>query len=587
MALDGIVISNIVYEIKQLLLGGRIDKIYQPESDEIIMHARGKGSNFRILLTSHSNHPRLHITNLNKKNPETPPMFCMLLRKHLSGGKIIDVIQPDFERIVEFHIEALNEMGDLCIKKLIIEIMGRHSNIILTDSENRILDSIIHVSKDKSSVREVLPGRIYVRPPSQDKMNPLSVPSNNFGKFLKGTDGTKLQQAIYKSFSGISPVVASEICHRAHLDASLYLEELTDENKTALSNVMHHLFSLIKNNAFTPQIVFHPDTNEPIDFSSIDMTQFIEFKKQKFDSISQVIELFYAEKDNLSRIKQKSTDIHRIIQNNLERCYKKKDLQIQKLKEVSDREYLRVYGELITANIYAISKGMNSFESINFYEEEQPTVIIPLDPTLTPSENAQHYFKQYNKAKRTHLALIEQLKQTEEEIQYLESLLTATESSTDESDINDIRYELKEQGYIKMRHSKKSKSQIKSKPLHYRSGDGFDIYVGKNNRQNDELTLRFALPTDLWFHTKDIPGSHVIIKTQNKEVPQSTIMEAANLAAFYSKAKTSSNVPVDYTQKRYVRKPNGAKPGMVIYDHQNTIYITPDELKIKNLNSKE
>ncbi|NLK97503.1 MAG: fibronectin/fibrinogen-binding protein [Epulopiscium sp.] len=587
MALDGIVISNIVYEIKQLLLGGRIDKIYQPESDEIIMHARGKGSNFRILLTSHSNHPRLHITNLNKKNPETPPMFCMLLRKHLSGGKIIDVIQPDFERIVEFHIEALNEMGDLCIKKLIIEIMGRHSNIILTDSENRILDSIIHVSKDKSSVREVLPGRIYVRPPSQDKMNPLSVPSNNFGKFLKGTDGTKLQQAIYKSFSGISPVVASEICHRAHLDASLYLEELTDENKTALSNVMHHLFSLIKNNAFTPQIVFHPDTNEPIDFSSIDMTQFIEFKKQKFDSISQVIELFYAEKDNLSRIKQKSTDIHRIIQNNLERCYKKKDLQIQKLKEVSDREYLRVYGELITANIYAISKGMNSFESINFYEEEQPTVIIPLDPTLTPSENAQHYFKQYNKAKRTHLALIEQLKQTEEEIQYLESLLTATESSTDESDINDIRYELKEQGYIKMRHSKKSKSQIKSKPLHYRSSDGFDIYVGKNNRQNDELTLRFALPTDLWFHTKDIPGSHVIIKTQNKEVPQSTIMEAANLAAFYSKAKTSSNVPVDYTQKRYVRKPNGAKPGMVIYDHQNTIYITPDELKIKNLNSKE
>lgn len=587
MALDGIVISNIVYEIKQLLLGGRIDKIYQPESDEIIMHARGKGSNFRILLTSHSNHPRLHITNLNKKNPETPPMFCMLLRKHLSGGKIIDVIQPDFERIVEFHIEALNEMGDLCIKKLIIEIMGRHSNIILTDSENRILDSIIHVSKDKSSVREVLPGRIYVRPPSQDKMNPLSVPSNNFGKFLKGTDGTKLQQAIYKSFSGISPVVASEICHRAHLDASLYLEELTDENKTALSNVMHHLFSLIKNNAFTPQIVFHPDTNEPIDFSSIDMTQFIEFKKQKFDSISQVIELFYAEKDYLSRIKQKSTDIHRIIQNNLERCYKKKDLQIQKLKEVSDREYLRVYGELITANIYAISKGMNSFETINFYEEEQPTVIIPLDPTLTPSENAQHYFKQYNKAKRTHLALIEQLKQTEEEIQYLESLLTATESSTDESDINDIRYELKEQGYIKMRHSKKSKSQIKSKPLHYRSSDGFDIYVGKNNRQNDELTLRFALPTDLWFHTKDIPGSHVIIKTQNKEVPQSTIMEAANLAAFYSKAKTSSNVPVDYTQKRYVRKPNGAKPGMVIYDHQNTIYITPDELKIKNLNSKE
>ncbi|HHW66758.1 MAG: hypothetical protein PWP07_1916 [Epulopiscium sp.] len=587
MALDGIVISNIVYELKKLLLGGRIDKIYQPESDEIVLHTRGKGSSYRLLLTSHSNHPRLHITNHNKKNPESPPMFCMLLRKHLSGGKIVDVIQPDFERIVEFHIESLNEMGDLCIKKLIIEIMGRHSNIILTDSDNRILDSIIHVSKDKSSVREVLPGRIYVRPPSQDKLNPLLVPDNDFGKFLKGTNGTKLQQAIYKSFSGISPVVASEICYRAHLDPSLYLEELTDENRNALSNVMQHLFSLIKNNSFTPQIILHPNTNEPVDFSSIEMTQFLDYKKQSFDSISEVIELYYAEKDNLSRIKQKSNDIHKIIQNNLERCYKKKDLQLQKLKEVSDREYLRVYGELITANIYAISKGMNSFETINFYEEEQPLVTIPLDPMLTPSENAQLYFKQYNKAKRTHLALIEQLKQTEEEIQYLESLLTATESSTDESDINDIRYELKEQGYIKMRNPKQSKNQVKSKPLHFYSSDGFDIYVGKNNRQNDELTLRFASPSDLWFHTKDIPGSHVIIKTQNKEVPHTTILEAANLAAFYSKAKTSSNVPVDYTLKKNVKKPNGAKPGMVIYDHYNTIYITPDKLKIKNLTAKE
>lgn len=587
MALDGIVISNIVYEIKQLLLGGRIDKIYQPESDEIILHTRGKGNSYRLLLTSHSTHPRLHFTSHNKKNPETPPMFCMLLRKHLSGGKILDVIQPDFERIVEFHIEALNEMGDLCTKKLIIEIMGRHSNIILTDSENRILDSIIHVSKDKSSVREVLPGRIYVRPPSQDKMNPLSVLNNDFANFLKGTNGTKLQQSIYKSFSGISPIIASEICYKANLDTSLYLEELTEENKTALSNVMQHLFGLIKNNSFTPQIIFHPDTNEPIEFSSIEMNQFIGYKKQKFDSISQVIELFYAEKDNLSRIKQKSNDIHKIIQNNLERCYKKKDLQIQKLKEVSNREYLRLYGELITANIYTITKGMNSFETINFYEEEQPKVTIPLDPTLTPSENAQKYFKQYNKAKRTHLALIEQLKQTEEEIQYLESLLTATESSTDESDINDIRYELKEQGYLKMRNPKKSKAQLKSKPLHFYSSDGFDIYVGKNNRQNDDLTLRFASPTDLWFHTKDIPGSHVIIKTQNKEVPHTTIIEAANLAAFYSKAKTSSNVPVDYTQKKHVKKPNGAKPGMVIYDHYNTIYITPDESKIKNLIIKE
>lgn len=586
MALDGIVISNIVYEIKSLMLGGRIDKIYQPEADEIIMSVRGGGSNYRILFTSHSNHPRLHITNEQKKNPATPPVFCMLLRKHLSGGKLIDIIQPHFERIIEFHIESLNEMGDLCSKKLIIEIMGRHSNIILTDNQDRILDSIIHVSKDKSSVREVLPGRTYVRPPSQNKMNPLSLQNDAFGKNLIGNNGTKLQQSIYKSFSGISPVVASEICHRANLNGSLYLEELTDENKSSISDIMNSLFTLVKNNSFIPQIIINPNTNEPIEFSSINMTQFIDYEKQEFNSISEVVELYYRKKDNISRIKQKSSDIHKIIQNNLERCYKKKDLQLQKLKDVSDREHLRIYGELITANIYAVSKGMNSFNTINFYDEKQPQITIPLDPVLTPSGNAQKYFKQYNKAKRANIALIEQIKQTEEEIQYLESLLTATESSTDETDINDIRFELREQGYIKMRNQKKSKPQQKSKPLHYISRDGFDIYVGKNNRQNDELTLRFASPSDLWFHTKDIPGSHVIIKTQNNTIPKTTIIDAANLAAFYSKAKTSSNVPVDYTQKRFVKKPNGARPGMVIYDNQTTVYITPDESLINTLQSQ-
>ncbi|WP_058485304.1 Rqc2 family fibronectin-binding protein [Defluviitalea phaphyphila] len=581
MALDGIVISNIVYEIKKFMLYGRIDKIYQPETDEIVLSIRSEKNNYKLLLTSHNNYPRLHITNQKKKNPSTPPMFCMILRKHILGGRLINVIQPDFERIIEFHIETLNEMGDLCTKKLIVEIMGRHSNIILVDDNNKILDSIVHVSKDKSSVREVLPGKKYIKPPSQNKLNPLLI--DNYGDYLKGLKGTKLQKSIYQSFSGISPIIASEICHRSNLDPSLPLEKLTYENKKTISKVMNNIFSIIKNNLFTPQIIFDPANNNPIEFSSIDITQFIGYKKQEFDSISYVIETYYSEKDRMSRIKQKSSDIHKIIQNNLERCYKKKDLQLKQLKDISNREELRIYGELITANIYSISKGMNSFHTINFYDENQPEITIPLDPLLTPAENAQKYFKQYNKAKRTYTALNKQLKQTEEEIIYLESLLSAIQSSTDENDINDIRQELKEQGYIKNKKRNKIKEIEKSKPLHFVSKEGFDIYVGKNNRQNDELTLRFANPTDLWLHTKDIPGSHVIIKTKNKEVPKNTLILAANLAALHSKAKNSSNVPVDYTFKKHVRKPNGAKPGMVIYDNQKTIYVTPDELKIQQL----
>lgn len=583
MALDGIVISNIIYEIKKLMLGGRIDKIYQPEPDEINMFVRGGGDNYRILLSSHSNHPRIHITKLQKKNPDTPPMFCMLLRKHLIGGKLINIIQPDFERIIELHIESLNELGDLTVKKLIIEIMGRHSNIILTDEKNCILDSIIRVSKDKSSIREVLPGKTYIKPPSQNKINPLTLDDRNYGKYLKGNKGTKLQPSIYKSFTGISPVTASEICYRANLNGSTYLEELRNEDILRLSKSMEEIINQIKNNSFYPQIIFDSKTQEPIEFSSINMTQFIGYKKQEYPFISEVIEMYYKEKDAVSRMKQKTKNIHKIIQNNLERCYKKKDLQISKLNDASDCNYLKVNGELITSNIYSISKGMSSFTTINFYDEDMNEIIIPLDPVLTPAQNAQKYFNQYNKAKRTKIALHEQLLQVNEEIHYLESLLTATESCTDVEDIEDIRKELHEQGYIKAKPKKTSKRQVKSKPLHFISSEGFDIYVGKSNHQNDELTLHFASPTDLWLHTKDIPGSHVIIKTENKDVPEATLLIAANLAAYYSKAKSSSNVPVDYTLRKNVKKPKGAKPGMVIYDNQKTLYITPDETAIKKI----
>ena len=586
MAFDGIAISNIKNELKTKLLGGRIDKIYQPENDEIIISVRSLGKAYKILITANASQPRLHLTEKNKSNPMQPPLFCMVLRKYLLSGKIIDITQPKFERILIIHIESINELGDYSEKKLIVEIMGKHSNIILIDDNNIILDAIKHISHEKSSVREVLPGKKYFSPPSK-KIDSFLLNEENFFLSVKNNIEKKLQNLIYESYNGISPSFASEICFRTGLDASDNVGETSEINLKKLYENFKLIVEKIKNNDFSPEIIYS-EKNKIIDFSSIEMTQYSSYKKQKFSSISDLLEFFYTEKDLLYRINQKSQDLKKLITNNIERCVKKKDIQIKTLKSISNRDKLRLYGELITANIYAVPKGAVSFTTKNFYDENLEDITIPINPLLTPSENAQKYFKQYNKEKRTFSALQVQLKQNDDEIVYVVGLLSCFERCWNEQDIKEIRQELYEQGFIKKLKQQKGKNKpVKSNPLHYISSDGFNIYVGKNNHQNDELTLKIARNNDIWLHTKKIPGSHVIIVTEGKDVPDTTLNEAALLAAFYSKGKNSALVPVDYTQKKFVKKPSGAKPGMVIYETNKTAYITPSEEKVSKIKKAE
>ena len=582
MAFDGITVSAIKAEIEDKILGGRIDKVYQPEKDEIILGIRSMGQAYKLLLTSNASNPKFHFTQTNPSNPMTPPLFCMVMRKHLQSGKIIKIEQPDFDRILNIYVESLNELGDYSVKKLVLEIMGRHSNIILTDENNTILDCIKHIGHDTSSVREVLPGREYTLPPSQGKINTLELDNNNFNEVLENNPSFEIQSVIYKNYTGISPIAASEICYRANVNGSTPVEALTDIQKEIVFNKFAELVEDIKANRFYPESITN-EKGKTIDFSPIEMTQFNGLEIKKYTSISELIESFYANRDFAYRIGQKTQDLRKLITQNIERCIRKKDIQMQTLRSIKNRDELRLKGELLTANIYSIKKGMTTVELPNYYSENQELVAIELDSNKTPSENAQKYYKAYNKAKRTFEALKDQIKSNDEELAYLESVLTSVNNCTDEQDVKEIRRELREEGYVKKVKNQKDKSKKHSVPLHFISQDGFDIYVGKNNIQNDELTLKFARPRDIWMHTKNIPGSHVILVANGQTIPDTTLNEGAMLSAFYSKAKNSSKVPVDYTEKKNVKKPNGSKPGFVIYETNKTAYITTSEEEIKKI----
>lgn len=581
MALDGVTISHILHELTTKILGGRVDKVYQPEKDEIIVAIRSLGNNYKLLLTANSSNPRIHFTNIQKDNPMQAPMFCMILRKYLASGKIVDIKQPNFERILEIHVESISELKDVSVKKLIIEIMGKHSNIIVTDMNDIILDSIKRVSYEKSSVREVLPARKYVYPPSQNKMNPLELNKDEFIEKLNITKLT-LQKFIYTSYSGISPIMASEICERADVSPDSFIDQISSNEKEALFNSFNSIKEIIISKDFKGEVIFD-DKQKPIEFSSVEMKLFKNKDKRKFDSVSEMLEFYYKEKDGIYRTLQKTSDLRKLVQNNIERCIKKRDMYDKTLNDLKDRDTLKIKGEILTANIYSIEKGMTVFTGQNFYDENAGEITIQLDATLSPAENAQKYFKKYNKEKRTFIALQTQIKQNNEELSYLESVLTNLSTAVDEVDIEEIRNELFEEGFIKKRKVSKNKNKKKSQPIQYVSEDGFHIYIGKNNRQNDELTLKFATGNDMWLHTKDIPGSHVIIKSEGREVTDKALNDGVMLAAYFSKARSSSLVPVDYVQKRNVKKPNGAKPGFVIYENHKTAYVTPNENLIKEM----
>lgn len=589
MALDGVVISGIVRELNNKLLGGRIYKIYQPEVDEICMVVKSKTDDgnmtYRLTISADASLPLMYLTENTKENPAVAPNFCMLLRKHIGNGRIIGIKQPDFERIAEFTIEHLDEMGDLCTKKLIVEIMGKHSNIIFTDSDNQIIDSIKHVSYQVSSVREVLPGRQYVYPPAQDKVNPMEVDVNYFMNHVISKP-VNISKAIYTSLTGISPVIANEICYRAGVDGGISTSSLDMTSKENLFKVFCEVMDDIRMENYFPCIAYNG--YEPKEFSTIKLNAYGEFVEElslpeagviglkKFDCISQVIEEYYSKKSVVTRIKQRSTDLRKIVSNAIERTAKKYDLQIAQLKDTEKRDKFKVYGELITAFGYGVLPGAKELVCENYYTGKEVT--IPLDPDISVMDNGKKYFERYNKLKRTYEALIELTISSKEELEYLLSVQNSLDIANSETDLSQIKAELIESGYIRGKIDRnKNKKNEKSKPLHYISSDGFHMYVGKNNYQNEELTFKMATGNDMWFHAKQMPGSHVIVKLEGEmELPDRTYEEAARLAAYYSSGKTNGKVDIDYTARKNLKKPPKAKPGFVIYHTNYSMAIEPD-----------
>lgn len=577
MAFDGITIANIVHELNRNLLDGRINKIAQPETDELLLTIKTPGGQRRLSISASASLPLIYLTEGNKPSPMTAPNFCMLLRKHINNGRITKIWQPKLERIIHFEIEHLDELGDLCKKELIVEIMGKHSNIIFCNEDGTIIDSIKHVSSQMSSVREVLPGRTYFIPDTMEKSDPLSVSFAEFQRVLTEKP-MPLSKAVYTSFTGISPVVAEEICYLSGIDSSLTPRELSEDLLTHLYRQFTLYFEEVSAGHFSPAIYYHGA--EPKEFSALPLTHFSQYIRKEYDSISRLLEDYYAEKNTLTRIRQKSVDLRRVVQTALERNRKKYDLQAKQLRDTENREKFKVYGELIHTYGYNLEPGAKKLEALNYYTNEMIT--IPLDSTKTPQENALKYFEKYNKQKRTFEALTSLIEETRDDISYLESVSNALDIALSEDDLTQIKEELIESGYIRRKFTKK-KVKITSKPFHYLSSDGYHIYVGKNNLQNEELTFHFASGNDWWFHAKGIPGSHVIVKTNGEELPDRTFEEAGKLAAYYSKNRGSEKIEIDYIEKKHVKKPKGGKPGFVVYYTNYSLMIDSDIPQIKQL----
>lgn len=576
MALDGIVIANLAWELSGRLNGGKIAKIAQPEPDELLLTIKNNKDTCRLLLSAGASLPLIYLTGKNKPAPLTAPSFCMLLRKYIGNGRILSVEQPGLERILNFTIEHLDEMGDRKQKRLIVELMGKHSNIIFCREDGTILDSIKHIPGNVSSVREVLPGRSYFIPDTRQKADPLTLTRERFTEQVLSRP-QPVKTALYNGLTGISPAVSEELCFRAALDSSLPANTLSPAEGELLFEEITKLTKRIRVNDFSPVIYYEGEI--PVEFSALPLTHLSSRTTQRFSSISEVLETYYAAKDQVTRIRQKSSDLRRIVQTALDRNLKKYDLQKRQLKDTEKREKFRIYGELLNTYGYELTGGEKSLKAVNYYTGEEVTV--PLDETLDARENAKRYFEKYGKAKRTFEALSELTRTTKAEIDHLETIRTALDLALCEEDLTQIKEELREYGYIKKRGPKDKKARLVSRPLRYRSANGFLIYVGKNNYQNEELTFKIASANDWWFHAKGIPGSHVIVKTEGKELPDADFEEAARLAAYYSKGRDSEKVEVDYIQKKQVKKAAGGKPGFVIYHTNYSMLAAPDIRNIK------
>lgn len=564
MALDGMTLRHVINELKTEALGSRVYQIYQPNREEIIIVLRTKNGNRRLLLSSRANSPRVHFTDYAVENPASPPMLCMLMRKRLGGGRLIDIRQRGLDRIVFFDFECTGELGDRVKLTVIAEIMGKHSNVILTDGEGVIIDALKRVDLTMSSKRLVLPNLRYELPPAQDKLNILLTDSKQVAQRIAEQAQTKpLDKAILNSVQGISPIVCRE------------LQQAVSDNPLLLEEKIKQLSDTVLRTAGTAVMLYRKGDSKPFDISFVNIKQYGSMAQIKeFESFSKLLDSFYIERDSADRMRVKSADLTRILNNLISRTSNKINNQRQELKICADREQLRMKGDLLQANLYRIERGAEFVIVENFYDEKNAPVRIELNPAVSPAENARRFYRDYNKAKNADRMLREQIEKAEQELVYLESLKDILSRITTEKELSQIRLEFEEQGYIKpQRSSRKKPSQLP--PLEYEISDGFKVLVGRNNKQNDLLTLKTASNRDVWFHTKNIPGSHTIVLTGGRAISDRAIIEAAQIAAFHSKARESENVPVDYTLVKYVSKPKGAKPGMVIFVNNKTVYVTP------------
>ncbi|KMT21442.1 Rqc2 family fibronectin-binding protein [Clostridium cylindrosporum] len=576
MPFDGFFTNSIVKELS-LLSDGRIDKIHQPTKDEIILYIRKDKKAYKVLFSCNPSFPRVHITETDKENPLVPPGFCMVLRKYIAGAKLKGVNQINFDRIVDFEIEGRDELGYPLTFHLIIEIMGKHSNIILINDKEKIVDSVKHITSETSRYRTVLPSFDYISPPLSGKVSPLNITKDEFDKYLNSKDLETASKAIMSSFLGISKKFSDDVTE--NYKNTKLIELLADERDTISSNFFYYM-AKVKSCSFNYRIYYNNDLMN--DFYCLPLKSYNGLTSIDFDSPSKLLDSFYGQRDLKNSLKQKYSDLFKLISNLYDRTLKKIQIHKEKLIECSNYETYKVYGDILMANQFSLEDGMKSVTLQNFYDENLNDITIPLDDDISINQNAQKYYKKYNKEKITIETVTLQLKEAEDEKLYLENILYNVENANDIETLEEIKSELSSIGYIKKR-GKQSKGSKKSLPHHFVSSDGYDIYVGKNNNQNDYLTTKFAVSSDIWLHTKEIPGSHVIIKSKSGEVSDTAILEAANLAAYHSKGQNSTNVPVDYTEKKNVKKPSGAKPGMVIYTTNKTIYITPDETKVKSL----
>lgn len=574
MPLDAVCLNAVIQELIPTVVGAKVDKIYQPARDEIILATRGREGSAKLLLTANPAHPRIQLTQTFRDNPATPPMFCMLLRKHLSGGRILSITQPPMERVVDIELETLDELGDRAPRHLILEAMGRRANLILTGSDGRIIDCLRRVDAEMNQERQVLPGMFYHLPPVQQKLNLLAMPQEKLLDLVRQTPKEhKIADFLQEHFSGLSPLICREFAFILTDDTD---GRLFQARESVLVESILHWKEKIQAGQFTPYIL--SQDGRPKDFTYCRIRQYgDQMTIQQEQSFSGLLDRFYAEREKNERIRQRGANLIKSVTNLRNRAARKLENQKRELAQAEDRETLRIRGELITANLYAMKKGMTELTCDNYYDPDGGAVCIPLDPLLTPQQNAASYFKRYAKAKTAEKVLTEQISKGQMDLSYLESVLTCIRCAEEERDLIEIRQELEENGYLRpQKAAKKGMKRAKSKPLEFCSSTGMRISVGRNNVQNDQLTTKMAFKSDIWLHTQGIHGAHVILWTEGKEPDVSSLKEAAMLAAWFSQGKEGQNVPVDYTPVRYVKKPSGAKPGMVIYTTYSTVYVTPD-----------